>query len=563
MPDLDVNTSDPFPVGIVEYVHAPGISYPSNTPITILRQEYIEYPFRVYRLSSHRNSKVVGAPRIPSPHKLRLLQWYSEKPIIADFISARKIRRAFHFAKVDWRKRRPIRNPADVPEGWKVVELPTGKYARMMTGVDPSTKLAKFKTTPLTVKRLRPSNRPWTRHSPHVALDANVNDLLYWTQTSEADGVMIIGISDTESLYNDNPPLGGGTSLGNIQVTGPAPDSFFEDLGLPVPFTVPIHSTVEPIDLETLYATELDDLGYLALKRHFQKLQNQKVDLATETSQAMQTVNLVIDLSKRLGKVFVSLKKLDIVTAFKTLFPTSQKELANDYLMYQFGIKPLLGDVAAAAEHLAEYVLKASPVKSNGHASKVINEYLPFESFDSHGNVRRGFTLKRVSLRVKYSTIFKISSELERQAAQLGFTNPANVLWELAPFSFVADWFLPIGDFLQGLTALNGLQVKESFKTTFIDVYEESYEQVATDETSTSTQSVVDEYPPYSLVGSPNIQSSGYLFVRGGSRARSCRTIYCKREVIPLPDVPLPRFKSPISSTHLAEALALFSQLRG
>jgi len=33
----------------------------------------------------------------------------------------------------------------------------------------------------------------------------------------------------------------------------------------------------------------------------------------------------------------------------------------------------------------------------------------------------------------------------------LGLTNPALVVWELVPFSFVADWFLPIGDYLEGL----------------------------------------------------------------------------------------------------------------
>lgn len=35
-------------------------------------------------------------------------------------------------------------------------------------------------------------------------------------------------------------------------------------------------------------------------------------------------------------------------------------------------------------------------------------------------------------------------SELE----QLGFTNPSQVLWEKIPFSFVVDWFLPIGSYL-------------------------------------------------------------------------------------------------------------------
>jgi hypothetical protein len=34
---------------------------------------------------------------------------------------------------------------------------------------------------------------------------------------------------------------------------------------------------------------------------------------------------------------------------------------------------------------------------------------------------------------------------------RFGLLNPLEVVWELVPFSFVADWFLPIGDFLSTL----------------------------------------------------------------------------------------------------------------
>lgn len=36
---------------------------------------------------------------------------------------------------------------------------------------------------------------------------------------------------------------------------------------------------------------------------------------------------------------------------------------------------------------------------------------------------------------------------------RLGLTNPALVAWELVPFSFVVDYFLPIGDSIEALTA--------------------------------------------------------------------------------------------------------------
>jgi hypothetical protein len=325
-------------------------------------------------------------------------------------------------------------------------------------------------------------------------------------------------------------------------------------------------TAVKAEDLETMYADEIDKLSDLALNRHYKKLQNQKIDLATETAQAMQTVNMIADLAKRAATALISLKKLDVVSAFKALFPTSRKELANDYLVYQYGIKPLLGDIVGAAEHLAEYVIRARPVKSNGHAQKtIVTEIIP--PVDEWDGLRGKsvFCQSTVKIRVKYGSIFGISDDLARQAAQLGFTNPANVVWELVPFSFVADWFLPIGDFLSSLTALNGLSIRESYKTVFIEHTEYRLAGVGTDEFQPAplTKSVIEEYPPYTIGAPHPISSSGYLFVIGGQMIQQVKTVYCKREVIPLPDVPLPRFKSPISLVHLEEALALITQLRG
>lgn len=39
---------------------------------------------------------------------------------------------------------------------------------------------------------------------------------------------------------------------------------------------------------------------------------------------------------------------------------------------------------------------------------------------------------------------------------QLGITNPVNLAWELVPYSFVIDWFVPIGDYLASLDRFLG-----------------------------------------------------------------------------------------------------------
>jgi hypothetical protein len=40
---------------------------------------------------------------------------------------------------------------------------------------------------------------------------------------------------------------------------------------------------------------------------------------------------------------------------------------------------------------------------------------------------------------------------------QLGLLDPATVLWEIIPYSFVVDWFLPIGSYLDNLNQIPNL----------------------------------------------------------------------------------------------------------
>lgn len=59
-----------------------------------------------------------------------------------------------------------------------------------------------------------------------------------------------------------------------------------------------------------------------------------------------------------------------------------------------------------------------------------------------------------------------LSAELEvagyRSMQQLGFANPVGLAWELIPYSFVVDWALNIGSYLDLQTSLWGLKVLDA-----------------------------------------------------------------------------------------------------
>lgn len=88
--------------------------------------------------------------------------------------------------------------------------------------------------------------------------------------------------------------------------------------------------------------------------------------------------------------------------------------------------------------------------------------------FGSSEHFQASFSGK-LGLRYTSHATYRVNTDVISVLAQLGLTNPLEVAWELVPYSFVIDWFLPIGDWISSLSADAGLeliQYTESCKLT-------------------------------------------------------------------------------------------------
>ncbi len=52
-------------------------------------------------------------------------------------------------------------------------------------------------------------------------------------------------------------------------------------------------------------------------------------------------------------------------------------------------------------------------------------------------------------------------------ASRLGLTNPAAVAWELVPYSFVVDWFVNVGDYLNQFSEFHGVTLINPYHTIY------------------------------------------------------------------------------------------------
>lgn len=143
-----------------------------------------------------------------------------------------------------------------------------------------------------------------------------------------------------------------------------------------------------------------------------------------------------------------------------------QDFLFDTWLEYKYGWTPLLSDVYDQAKALATHMVERSnavryesvKLRDADHREVIVPGPIGNQTWTATG-VRE--EEQRVSLKVWYS----IPEEQIRAQDTFGLNNPAVLAWELLPFSFVADWFIPIGSALENLTATNGLVFQKGVVT--------------------------------------------------------------------------------------------------
>jgi len=186
-----------------------------------------------------------------------------------------------------------------------------------------------------------------------------------------------------------------------------------------------------------------------------EKVQGTDFDMSVFLGTGNQTLELITDSARRIFKALVLLRSGNLPGSFRVLVEGTARSgrkppkflkaiprnIGQNWLEMQYGWLPLLSDCKSGAESLAHHM--SVPFKQVVRASvesHILQDILT-HSF-SAGNIFCHYNqYTTASLKV-------VLSEPPSAMAQLGLSSPENLAWELLPWSFVADWFIPIGDFL-------------------------------------------------------------------------------------------------------------------
>lgn len=202
-----------------------------------------------------------------------------------------------------------------------------------------------------------------------------------------------------------------------------------------------------------------------ARNKILEKLKNQKVNLGVALATTNQTANFFSKTCKTLYKGVRSLASRDPKSFKRLLNGASLRDVPSRWLEHQYASVPLLLDLKGSFDEMKSAYSEKPPTLQLKVRKSLKQVYLPEMQagrwvsqfvFDGYGDYG-------AEVGLKYST----RNEVLRSLGKTGFTNPAEIVWELVPFSFVFDWMLPVGSWLSSFDASFGFEFETGYETTF------------------------------------------------------------------------------------------------
>lgn len=166
-------------------------------------------------------------------------------------------------------------------------------------------------------------------------------------------------------------------------------------------------------------------------------------------------------LALRLGRFKEFLHQIRVQTPLKKhrgMVRNRSKQASALWLEYWFGWSPLVSDVYTAirlidSPYPSLKVFASARAKDPGEPERV----------NPWGGTYNELREHEFSFRMQAEVA--VSNPMLYRASQFGIVNPATIAWELVPFSFLVDWFIPVGNYLRSYSDFAGLTLTNAFTT--------------------------------------------------------------------------------------------------
>lgn len=198
-----------------------------------------------------------------------------------------------------------------------------------------------------------------------------------------------------------------------------------------------------------------------ALTKILSDISDAKTNLPVLAAEASKTSALILGTANKVYRAMRAVRRGRFGEAAAILDITPKKS-HNSWLSYKYGWLPLLSDVKNSAEFFAQQQYGRQPefdLKRKATAKAQVSTSKSNDYGWTGGGRASTSTLTGVTRTYTIKARVRLDNPHLATAQQLGLTNPLLVAWELVPYSFVFDWFIGVGDYLQAISALHGVTI--------------------------------------------------------------------------------------------------------
>jgi len=200
--------------------------------------------------------------------------------------------------------------------------------------------------------------------------------------------------------------------------------------------------------LPSIELTNLPQLSYPSWATPLRlAIKDDVINLGATLAEYRQSVHMFGSAARGVVDAFRAIRKL------KFMKRRSLCSVTNAHLIHDYGIAPLMSDMYDSWEalrlRLEQPIFKT--IYMGLHPKTVKGERT--STWTTRGGEVESYEERKGKQQVKAYV------ELDREKASM-FTigNPLELAWEVTPFSFVVDWFVPIGDTLIALDAMKAVK---------------------------------------------------------------------------------------------------------
>lgn len=213
-----------------------------------------------------------------------------------------------------------------------------------------------------------------------------------------------------------------------------------------------------------------------ARSRFVNKLrQEQSASIGAALGEWSQSFHMIADRLKQLVNATSAVRHGDLKGALQALSLTDTKghlhgnrwrreikQPANLWLEWHFGWSPMLSDIHSAMEVLSSALPQLQKIHSSAKSRQVIPNQVTYHSGELYIEISGTLVFVR-----RIEGFAKLVNPSFGLLEQLGLVNPAGVIWELVPFSFLIDHVIGIGNFIDSFTDTIGWELSNVSVTDF------------------------------------------------------------------------------------------------